>query len=276
MSGGLHGARVALLEARFGGELAELVRRHGGEPRCAPAVREAALDCRAEVGSFVTALAAGAFSVVIFSTGGGAAALCDEAARLERMPELLAALRRVTVICRGPKPTAVLIRHQVPVTIGVREPYTTAEVIEAVATLDLGGVGVGLLHYGERNAPLLEALAARGARVEELCLYEWRLPEDVRPLEELVSEVIGGRYDAVAFTSQIQARHLFEIAARLGRAGELARALNARTVVAAIGPTCAAALESLGVRARVVPSPPKMGRLVAALAEYRDGSRNDV
>ena len=36
----LNGTRVALLESRMSGELADLVRRHGGEPRCVPAVRE--------------------------------------------------------------------------------------------------------------------------------------------------------------------------------------------------------------------------------------------
>ena len=40
---GLHGVRVALLEARMGTELAELVQRYGGVVRSAPAVREAPL-----------------------------------------------------------------------------------------------------------------------------------------------------------------------------------------------------------------------------------------
>jgi len=38
-------ARIALLEARMSGELASLVRNHGGEPICVPAVREAPLEC---------------------------------------------------------------------------------------------------------------------------------------------------------------------------------------------------------------------------------------
>ena len=40
----LDGARIGLLEARLSSELAELVRREGGEPLCAPAVSEAPLD----------------------------------------------------------------------------------------------------------------------------------------------------------------------------------------------------------------------------------------
>ena len=40
----LGGARIGLLEARLSSELAELVRREGGEPVCAPSVTEAQVD----------------------------------------------------------------------------------------------------------------------------------------------------------------------------------------------------------------------------------------
>ena len=52
----LHGVRVALLEARMGTELAELVQRYGGVVRSAPAVREAPLDCADIVADFLTRL----------------------------------------------------------------------------------------------------------------------------------------------------------------------------------------------------------------------------
>jgi uroporphyrinogen-III synthase len=48
-SDGLGGVRVALLEARMSGEMAELVRRYGGTVRSAPAVSEAPIDCTAVV-----------------------------------------------------------------------------------------------------------------------------------------------------------------------------------------------------------------------------------
>ena len=277
--GSLSGARVALLEGRMTGELANLVRRHGGEPYSVPAVREAALAAREQVGSFLDGLTAGAFPVVVFLTGAGATALLQEADRLGRLPELLAGLRCATVVCRGPKPTAVLTRHDVPVAVRAAAPYTSVQLLEAMAVLDLTGTGVGLVHYGEQNAPLAEALRRRGARLEELCLYEWLLPEDLRPLQTLVGDLLAGTVDAIAFTSQVQARHLFLVASGLGLDIELARALNARLVVASVGPTCTAALEALGVRPHVVPAQPKMGHLITALADHmgrherRDGGQ---
>ena len=89
-------------------------------------------------------------------------------------------------------------------------------------------------------------------------------------LERLVEAILGGELHALAITCQIQFRHLFQIAQRLGRERELVRALNERVVVAAVGPTCRAILQVHGVEAKVVPEHPKMGPLVMALMRYLD------
>lgn len=269
---GLAGKRIALLEARLGSELARLVERYGGLPYHAPAVREATMDCAAEVAALTEQLLAGAISYVVLQTGVGALTLLNEAEKLGRKEELLAALRRVTTICRGPKPSAVLARHGIQINVTTREPHTTAELMAALETLPLAGAQVALLHYGERNLPLAEALRARGALVTELCLYEWQLPADTTPLVMLIQAIINGEMDAVAFTSQIQARHLFQIAAASGRADQLRAALNDKTVVASIGPTCTAALRSFGVTPQVEPAHPKMAPLLQALMKHFDQS----
>ena len=95
--------------------------------------------------------------------------------------------------------------------------------------------------HGERNDIAASALRQQGAVVDEICLYEWRLPDDVAPLERLVGEIIEGKIDAVAVTSQIQIRHVFQIADTLGKSQALADA-RWGVVVAAVGPVCASAL----------------------------------
>ncbi len=274
---GLNGARVALLEGRMPGELADLVRRHGGEPYCVPAVRERPLDAGQQVATFVDDLTQGRLPVVVCLTGVGVKTLFEDAERLGRLPELLAALKEVTVVCRGPKPTAVLRRHGIPIAISAPSPYTTHEVLEAMAgtlrVLELANTGVALLHYGERNAALAEALQARGARLHELVLYEWLLPEDPGALQQLVREVLSREVDAIAFTSQVQVRHLFQVAAASGKAPELAAALNTGITFAAVGPVCAAALADYGVTPDVVPEHPKMGPMVSALARLIEQER---
>jgi uroporphyrinogen-III synthase len=264
----LAGTRVALLEARRSSELAELVRRQGGEPVCAPAVRESVLDCAEDVKAFVSSIVDGSIDVIIFLTGVGVTTLFREAEKVGRLPDLLEALNEVTTVCRGPKPVAALKRSGVHVSIVAPEPNTSAELLEALAHVDLQDKGVAMTHYGERNTYLVEALRARGARLLEICLYEWLMPEDVQPLRSLVDEVIGGKMDVVAFTSQIQIRHLYQVAEEAGRAGELTAALNEKAVVASVGPTCTGVLQSFGVEPRIIPDHPKMGHLVLAISDY--------
>jgi uroporphyrinogen-III synthase len=262
----LDGLRIAILEARRSSELAELVRRFGGVPHSVPAVRE--VPHLEHVPAFLDRLCSGQFSVVICLTGAGISRLLEEAQRLGRLPETEEALRSATTVCRGPKPAAVLRQHDIPTDVRAAEPHTTAELLDALSTMDLGRKSVVVLHYGERNETLSDGLLGRGAAVHELCLYEWQLPDDIEPLKELVRELIDGRVGALTVTSQIQARHLFDVADSLDLTAPLIDALNQRVVVAAIGPVCVSALTANGVTPRVIPAHAKMGFLVTALAEY--------
>ena len=267
----LNGDRVALLEARRSTELAELVRKLGGEPHSVPAVRE--VPHLEHVPAFLDSLHAGRFHLTIFLTGVGVARLLKEAERLGRLNETLTALRALTTVCRGPKPSAVLRQYDVPVTVSAAEPHTTTEVLAALAPVPVDGRSVALLHYGERNQPLADALRKRGAKLDELCLYAWRLPEDTAPLAALVRNIVGGGLDAVAFTSQIQCRNLFAVAETVGLSEQLADALRSRVIVAAIGPVCADALRQYGVTPQVMPSKGKIGFMVNELATYRAVNR---
>jgi uroporphyrinogen-III synthase len=264
----LSGKRIALLEARMSGELSSMVERLGGRPYSVPAVRETPLEQPEETARFVDRLCAGRFHVVVFMTGVGATALLREAETLGRLDAVLAALRNATTVCRGPKPVAVLRRHDVQVNATAAEPHTTTELLQALEVVGVKGRLIALVHYGERNETAAAALRRQGAAVDEICLYEWRLPDDVAPLERLVGEIIEGKVDAVAVTSQIQIRHVFQIAEKLGKGRALADALSRNVVVAAVGPVCASALRSYGVVPHVQPSHPKMGPMLIALADY--------
>lgn len=270
----LEGARIGLLEARLSSELAELVRREGGVPVCAPAVMEAPVDVAPSLPALIDDLRGGRVEIVVFLTGAGATALLEQARALGQYEPLVEALRDATTVCRGPKPAAVLRKHDIRVDINARTPYTTAELLETLPEALVAERGVALLHDGGGNPPLVEALRARGATVHELRSYEWRLPDDVAPIETLIAELIDGRLDAVAFTNQVQVRHLFEVGARLGRSAALADALRHRTIVGSIGPTCSSALDAHGVPARAVASPPKMRPLVTAVGEQLAARRS--
>ena len=265
----LDGMRVATLEARMTGALASMISKRGGEPVCAPALREAPLDCADDVRYLLDKLEKGSLDVVVFQTGVGARALFKEADRQGRLDFLLESLRGITTVCRGPKPTAALRQVDVQISAGIEAPYTTKELLDALTALPVKGKRLMALQYGERNAALMSALGEQCASVDELCLYEWQLPDDTSPMESLLDDLLDGRIDVITFTSQVQIRHLYMIAAANGVSqDDLSDALNTRTIVCAVGPTCAAALANVGVATDTQPEYPKMGHMVNALAEY--------
>jgi uroporphyrinogen-III synthase len=271
--GNLAGARVALLQGRLSDELAGLVRRHGGEPYSVPAVREAAVPSGRQVAALIERLSTGSTEVILFTTGAAADALFDEALQLGQLSRLKSALQNAVTVCRGPKPTMALRRHGIPVSVAAAKPYTSESLLVALAGIDLGGRGTTVLHYGERNPDLAAGIRALGADLEELCLYEWLLPADREPLRRLVLEILAGEVDAIAFTAQVQARHLFAIAEDLGVATGLTAALNERLVVASVAPTCAAALRARGVEPHVIPELSRMGPLIVALSDHFANAR---
>jgi uroporphyrinogen-III synthase len=263
----LGGARVGLLEARLSSELAELVRREGGVPVCAPAVREVQVNVAPLLPALVDDLRLRSVHIVVFLTGAGATSLFEQARDAGVYDALMDALRDAATVCRGPKPAAVLRKHGIPVQVNARSPHTTSELLEALPEAFVAGQGVALLHDGGGNPALVEALRSRSAWVKELQSYEWRLPDDVEPIHSLISELVDGRLDALAFTNQVQVRHLFQVAERTGQTAAVRHALAHRTLVGSIGPTCSLALDEHGVPPQVVASPPKMRPLVSAIGE---------
>jgi uroporphyrinogen-III synthase len=67
----LYGLRVLAFESRRATEMAELIRRHGGEPLSAPALREVPLDDNREVLDYIRRLDGGGIDIVILMTGVG-------------------------------------------------------------------------------------------------------------------------------------------------------------------------------------------------------------
>jgi len=261
----MRGARIALLESRMESELAALVRRHGGEPVCVPAMREVERDCADDVARAYGALV-GESSIIVLTTGVGLARLLRVGDAIGLARELRAELARATVVCRGPKPVAVLKREGLPFHVRAEPPHTTAELITALQVVEVSGRDVVFVHDGGGGRDVVTALERRGARVVEVRPYAWALPEDLGPLRTLVDNIICGEVDAVAFTTQVQARHLFAVADAAGSRDALAKAMADRVVVAAVGPTCARALTQLGAPPHVVPGQGKMGAMVVALA----------
>ena len=260
----MRGKRIAILEARLGEQLAELVAARGGVPVRAPALAEVPdLDAGA-IAELVRSLEARPAALAIFQTGVGTRALFNATDGLGFTPKFLALLAKSVVVARGPKPTAALRSRGVRIDRAAAEPYTTHEVLAAVGNAPLGGSRVIVQRYGVANAELDQALAARGAEVVEIPTYRWSLPADTKPLADLIGALERREIDAVVFTNAEQARNLFLVSREMKKEQALRAALNA-TLVASIGPVASAALREAQVKVSIEASPPKLGALMNAL-----------
>src|SRR5207245_2446811 len=234
------GLRVLALESRRGEELARLIETYGGRPVVAPAMREVPLESNQEALEFVRALLRDEFDMVIFLTGVGTRALTGVAETLGPREEYAAALRRVRVVARGPKPVAALRELGVTPNISAPEPNTWRELLHALdaeaASQPTRGLRIAVQEYGVASEELLTGLQERGARVTRVPVYRWALPEDVAPLRAAVRALAREEIDVVLFTTSIQVSHLLQIASEMSQEEPLRKGLE-RCVITSIGPT---------------------------------------
>jgi len=260
----MRGKHIAVLESRLGKQLAELVAQRGGVPFHAPALAEVPDLDAGKIAALVRSLEARAAKLAVFQTGVGTKALFSATDSSGLTSKLLENLGKMIVAVRGPKPTAALRARGVRIDRSAADPFTTREVLQCIRDVPLKGERVIVQRYGVANTELDHALEARGAEVTEIPTYRWSLPEDTRPLAELIAKLERDEMQAVVFTNAEQARNLFLVSENLNKTEVLRSALN-RTLVASIGPVASAALREAGVKVGLESSPPKLGALLAAL-----------
>ena len=270
---GFDGLRVLALESRRAPELAKLITTYGGEPLVAPSMREVPLESNKEALTFAAKLLAGEFDMVIFLTGIGARTLLGVVETVHDRGMYVAALQRVKVVARGPKPIAALREIGITPAITAPEPNTWHELLRALddagkasPELALQGARVAVQEYGVSNPELLSGLRERGAAVTRVPVYQWALPHDLAPLRAAIRAIAEGTVDVALFTTAVQAVHLFQVAAEMQLEGAVRNGLS-RAIVASIGPTTSEELQRHGIRADLEPSHPKMGFLVKEASE---------
>ena len=264
--------RVVSLESRHAAELARLLERHGCQPISAPSMREIPLSDQHEAFEFGAPLLARELDVLVLLTGVGTRLLIDALATRWPLPDVLAALERVTLVCRGPKPVAVLKQLGLRPSLVAPEPNTWHELLELIdRELPVSGLRLVVQEYGRPSTQLVAGLRERGADVKSVSVYGWAMPEDTAPLAAGIQTLVDRQADVVLFTSGKQADHLMQFAGSLDRAEQLLAALNSHVLCVSIGPVCSEAMRELGVPVDLEPPHPKMGQMVISVA--KDGRR---
>ena len=269
-TGGFGGLRVLALESRRAQEMARLIVNNGGEAIVAPSMREVPLESNTDALAFASALVEGGFDMVIFLTGVGTRALTRVIETVYPREQFVAALRRVAVVARGPKPVAAMKELGVTVTLAVPEPNTWRELLRALDeradSRPLKGRRVAVQEYGVSNRDLLAGLSERGARVTAVPVYQWALPEDIAPLRAAVAAIARDEIDVVLFTTSVQVPHLLQVAAEMNLEEDLRRGFT-RILVGSIGPITSEELRQHGLAVDFEPTHPKMGFLVKEAAD---------
>jgi len=242
-----------------------MILRLGGNALVAPSVQERALDDHGEALRFISRLEADEFDLLICMTGAGLTFLRDLAVVQMPVERMAAALRRVAIVSRGPKPVPLLRSLNVPIAVVVPEPNTWKEIVKAVEARPERRIAVQ--EYGRPNLEMNKALEALGATVTPIAIYRWELPSDIEPLREAARRLAAGEIDVALFTSSIQLDHLLEIARDMHLEHQVLERLRTDVAIASVGPVMTASLESYGLPPDIVPNHPKMGSLVKAAAE---------
>ncbi|MGB6384420.1 MAG: uroporphyrinogen-III synthase [Terriglobales bacterium] len=268
------GLCVLSLESRRAQEIAKLIANSGGQPLVVSSVREVPLASNREALDFASQLAEGRIDMVIFMTGVGVRLLLRIVETAYPVEKFVAALSKIPVIARGPKPSAALRDLKVPIAAIVPEPNTWRELLtvfdQQPALLPLDQRRVALQEYGVANPELMVGLKQRGAVVISVPVYEWALPDDKGPLRDTIETIVRGEVDVFLVTAAVQIRHLFAVAEEMGLGVKLGAALS-RVFIGSIGPMTTEELVRHGLSATMEPSHPKMGVLVKEASEQAAG-----
>ena len=162
--------KVISFESRRAKEMAELIRRYGGEPIVAPSMREISLTENRAALDLLPAIEAGNFDMVILMTGVGTKALNEILLTQYPQARITAALKSLRLIARGPKPVSALKELGLQADVTVAEPNTWREVVSTLeATMDLHGKRVAIQEYGIVNPKLIAALERPASSLPTCC-----------------------------------------------------------------------------------------------------------
>ncbi|MER8070040.1 uroporphyrinogen-III synthase [Streptomyces sp. NPDC094034] len=267
--GPLAGFTIGVTAARRADELGALLQRRGGAVVHAPALRIVQLADDTELLSATKELIDQVPDVVVATTAIGFRGWIGAADGWGHGEELLACLRGVELLARGPKVKGAIRAA------GLTEAWSPssesmAEVLDRLLGEGVEGRRIALQLHGEPLPGFVEALRAGGADVVVVPVYRWMPPEDLAPVDRLIDATVARAVDAVTFTSAPAAASLLSRADERGRLPELLAALRHDVLAACVGPVTALPLQARGVDT-VQPDRFRLGPLVQVLCTELPG-----
>lgn len=267
----LDGFVVGITADRRWDEQAELLSRRGISVLHGPTIRTLPLISDPELLAATEQLIADPPDIVVANTAIGMRAWLSEAESHGLGDHLVDALRRATVVARGPKAAGAV--HAAGLDISWRAGSETLdELRDRLLTDGVAGARIAYQRDGGESHAAADELRTAGAQVIEVPVYRWQLPEEVRPAERLVEATIEGRVHAVTFTSGPAVRNLLAIAREKALDGDLLAALAGPVTAVTVGPVSAATARHHGITRTMTPPRARLGPMIRTMCEHL-GSR---
>jgi uroporphyrinogen-III synthase len=242
---------IALAEGRQLEDLAQMLEKEGATVLRCPLLKIFDHPDNGPVISWLRDLSAGKFTHVVLFTGEGLRRLLGFADRAGIREPVVAALGKVKIIVRGPKPVQAL--KEIGLTpFKIAAAPTTEGVIATLNQECLRHATVGVQLYSESNLPLTDWLANAGAVVFPVIPYVYAPGADGERVAELLRQMADGQVDAIVFTSSPQVDRIFEAAEELKLNDVLEQGLQ-RVKIAAVGPIVKEKLLEKKVRVDIMP-----------------------
>jgi uroporphyrinogen-III synthase len=262
----LSGLRIMVPESRELDLFAAMLEAEGAIALRCPMVKILPLHDTAAVDAWIDAATCGDFDELILLTGEGLRHILIVAGA--RRDSLIAAMNRMRVIVRGPKPTRVL--REIGLSPDVTAPFPTSEgVLESFGLDDLNGRRIGAqLYPGGGAEKMVDALRRRGAELFPITPYRYASEAETAQVAGFIRDLATGAIDMVAFTASLQIERLMRVAKDANLEAELKTGLT-RTAIASVGPVVESALRKYGLEAAVQPETSyHLKPLVRAIARW--------
>jgi uroporphyrinogen-III synthase len=261
------GCTVLVTADRRSGELAAALERRGATVRHAPALSMIPHVDDESLLAATRALVAAPPDVLVATTGVGFRAWIEAADAHGLADDLVAALRGVRIVARGPKARGAIQAAGLHAD-WVAESETSAEVAEVLLSEGVAGLHVAIQQHGAGADGLDQVFEKAGATVTDLVVYRWGPTLDPAAVAASARAAAAGEIDAVVFTSAPGAEAWLSAVEADGFGDAVAaRFASGDMVAAAVGPVTAQPLERRGIPS-LQPERGRLGALVRTLVGH--------
>lgn len=248
-------------------ETLKAIELRGAKPYLLPTIEIKAPRDLSAATRFFQDLASKKADYVILMSVNGVQQLLVIAESLGVVEEFKSNLKNAVVMAVGPKTAQELENNGIHVDL-VPEKYTSEGILDCLQHRHVKGKAIYIPRTSEAPPELAEKLRQMGNRVEEIHVYQSKLPSDEGLAARFLKDLTDGRIDAILFTSSLGVRNFFEMLKLKVSEEKLKQLVRKNTVVAAIGPTTAKTLTEAGVSVDVVPENHTLDDALDALAKY--------